>query len=78
MKLGEVSVGEVYSPPRVTARSTQFGVKPCFALDLTEVDPDDGKPWDFSLEEEDEGAREAAPGEAYAAHRFSALHAVLA
>ena len=51
MKLGEASVGEVYSPPRVTARSSQFGVRPCFAMDLTEMDPFDNKPWDFSQPE---------------------------
>ena len=56
MRLGECSVGEVYSPPRVTARSSQFGVKPHFALDLT-VDDDDGKPWDFSVPAKREKAK---------------------
>ena len=40
-------VSEVYSPPRVIAMAARMGLKPGFALDLTVVDPDDGRPWDF-------------------------------
>ncbi len=41
-------VSEVYSPARVTKLAEDFGLKPGYALDLTEDDPDDGRPWDFS------------------------------
>ena len=37
-------VSEIFSPPRVTAMATRMGLKPGFALVLTVVDPDDGKP----------------------------------
>ena len=39
-------VSEIYSPPRVVAMAARMGLKPGFALDLTIVDPDDGRPWD--------------------------------
>ena len=39
-------VSEVCSPPRITARASQHGLQPGFALDLTTID-DDGMPWDF-------------------------------
>ena len=35
---------EVYSPPRVTAAARKMGLNAAWALDLTQVDPDDGKP----------------------------------
>ena len=46
------SVSEVYSPPRITLelrRQRRSPLSPGLALDLTVNDPDDGKPWDFSL-----------------------------
>ena len=43
-------VGEVYSPPRVTKIASDMGLRPAWALDLTELDPSDGLPWDFSCE----------------------------
>ena len=44
-------VSEVYSPPRVTALAHKVGLSAGWALDLTQVDPDDGKPWDFNSAE---------------------------
>ena len=44
-------VSEFYSPPRVTAYASRLGLSPGFALDLTVIDPDDGKPWDFDTKE---------------------------
>ena len=41
-------VTEVYSPPRVNISATKIGLVPGMSLDLTEVDPVDGKPWDFT------------------------------
>ena len=41
-------VTEVYSPPRVTCMAERLGLVPGMAFDLTQVDPDDGKPWDFN------------------------------
>ena len=54
--LGAVSVAEVYSPPRVTARAQFHGLEGGVALDLTVLN-DHGKPWDFSLEENRKAAR---------------------
>ena len=41
-------ITEVYSPPRVTAMAKRMSMIPGFALDLTQLDPDDNKPWDFN------------------------------
>ena len=48
---GKIDVAEVYSPPRITEVANKMGMKPGWALDLTEVDPDDGMAWDFSKAE---------------------------
>ena len=53
-------VSEIYSPPRGTKelkRSRYRKLAPGFALDLPVVDPDDGKPWDFNVEEKREKVR---------------------
>ena len=50
-------VAEIYSPPRVTAKASQFGLTPGFALDLTVNDPVDDKPWDFTDPAKRERAR---------------------
>lgn len=46
----KATVGEMYSPPRLTRVAEEYGLKPEFALDLTTVDETDGMPWDFSQE----------------------------
>ena len=43
-------VAEMYSPPRITKMAHKLGLRDGWALDLTEVDPDDGKAWDFNDE----------------------------
>ena len=46
-------ISEVYSPPRVTKLLSSMPsceLAPGFALDLTCIDPFDGKPWDFNVE----------------------------
>ena len=48
-------VSEVYSPPRVTGLCASLGLLPGMALDLSSVDPDDGKTWDFN--DPERGAR---------------------
>ena len=45
---GQVDVSEVYSPPRVVPLAEKCGLSPGFSLDLSILDPDDGKPWDFN------------------------------
>jgi len=43
-------VSEIFSPPRVTGYLSRFPHKnlaPGVALDLTTIDPTDGRPWDF-------------------------------
>ena len=35
-------------PPRVISHTSELGLSAAFRLDLTAVDPDDGKPWDFN------------------------------
>ena len=45
-------VSEIYSPPRITheiARTRPARLSPGLALDLTVNDPDDGRPWDFTV-----------------------------
>ena len=37
------TVSEIYAPPRVTAMAHRLGLRKGFALDLTIIDPDDGK-----------------------------------
>ena len=47
-------VTEIYSPPRVTEmlkHMSNHNLAPGMALDLTTVGPDDGMPWDLSLEQ---------------------------
>ena len=41
-------VSEIFSPKRVTKTAAKIGLHPGFAFDLNEVDPADGKPWDFN------------------------------
>ncbi len=46
-------VSEIYSPPRVTKLLSALppsSLAPGFALDLTCIDPDDGRQWDFDIE----------------------------
>jgi hypothetical protein len=43
-----VPVAEIYSPPRVARMAERMGMASGWSLDLTEVDPDDGQPWNFS------------------------------
>ena len=49
---GEHSIecAEIYSPPRVTQVVHVIGPGAAWFLDLTKVDPVDGRPWDFSFE----------------------------
>ncbi len=54
---GKFDVAEVYSPTRVTGMAEKFNLKPGWALDLTMNDPDDDKPWDFSMPEKREKAK---------------------
>ena len=41
-------VTEVYSPPRVTTWASRMKLTPGLAFDLTGLDPEDGRPWDFN------------------------------
>ena len=41
-------VAEAYSPPRVTKVASDMKLRPAWAFDLTEIDPEDGLPWDLS------------------------------
>ena len=43
-----MKISEVYSPPRVAKLAKQIGMQQGFSIDLREVDPDDGKPWNLS------------------------------
>ena len=53
---GVNDVSEIYSPPRVTAMAEKMGLRAGWALDLVEVDPEDGLPWDFSTQAKREKA----------------------
>ena len=53
-------VSEIYSPPRITAELRKKRYKwlvPGLALDLTINDPEDNKPWDFSVSAKRKRAR---------------------
>ena len=41
-------VSEIFSPKRVTKTAAKIGLNPGSAFDLNEVDPTDGKPWNFN------------------------------
>ncbi len=54
-------VSEVYSPPRVTDMLRKMAaceLMPGMAMDLTTVDEDDGKPWDFDDKAKRDKAKE--------------------
>ena len=42
-----MDVAEIYSPPRISKRASEVGLKGGWSLDLTTKDSD-GKAWDFS------------------------------
>ena len=44
------SIVEVYGPGRIVETGVQMGLTSGQAFDLRMNDPDDGKPWDLSLE----------------------------
>ena len=50
-------ITEVYSPRRVNREAVQVGLTPGLTLDLTTVDPEDGKPWDFTCKSKRDKAR---------------------
>jgi hypothetical protein len=53
-------VSEIYSPPRITAEIKRWGsthLIPGLALDITCIDPDDQKPWDFTTKAKRDKAR---------------------
>ena len=45
---GKHHVCEAYSPPRMTVAAARNGLKAGWSFDLTQVDEDDGEPWDLS------------------------------
>ena len=48
-KESKMDVAEAYSPPRLVRMACKRGLRGGWSLDLTMIDPDDGKPWDLSL-----------------------------
>ena len=54
---GKNDVSEVYSPKRISKVAGEQGLREGWAVDLTEVDPDDGMPWDFSVQEKRDKAK---------------------
>ncbi len=55
---GRGHVAEIYSPPRVVSVAEEMGLDPAWSLDLTQLDEEDGLPWDFSRPEKRERARD--------------------
>merc|ERR1712026_464075 len=51
------NVTEFYSPPRIAGMAERMGLTPGMSFDLTQVDPEDGKPWDFNNEATQNKAR---------------------
>jgi hypothetical protein len=50
-------ITEVYSPPRVNSMIERMGLVPGLSLDLTIVDPEDGRLWDFNQKDKREKAK---------------------
>ena len=50
-------VSELFSPPRVCRAALKIGLKPGMSFDMTETDPDDGQPWDFTVLEKRKKAK---------------------
>ena len=48
---GRIPIVEIYSPPRVDSIARMWNLLPGMSVDLTTLDPDDGKPWDFNSPE---------------------------
>ena len=44
-------VSEIWSPPRVNALASQYGLQPGFSYDI-QVDDESGRPWDFDVPEQ--------------------------
>ena len=44
---GPKKIAEIYSPPRIAEHAAPHGMRPGWSLDLSTMDPFDGKPWDF-------------------------------
>ena len=53
-----MDVSELYSPPRVCKTALKIGLDPGTSFDLTENDPFDNKPWNFSDPEKRKRARD--------------------
>ena len=53
---------EVYSPPRVNSMANALGIASGLSLDLTENDPEDGTPWDFTRKEKRDKAMDMVLG----------------
>ena len=56
--MGNPHLAEVYSQPRVSNLANRYGLTPAFSLDLTVLDEDDGKPWDFSQKDKRDKAKD--------------------
>ena len=54
----DCAIVEIYSPPRVNAIAELWGLLPGWSLDLTTIDPDDGMPWDFSIQDKRDKAEQ--------------------
>jgi hypothetical protein len=55
VELGSVDILEIYSPQRFTGVASKLGLRPGFAVDLTEAKPygpDKGQPWDLLRQED--------------------------
>ena len=56
-------VTEVYSPPRVKKMTRIINLIPGMAFDLTQVDEEDGMPWDFNVPAKRNKARTSVQSE---------------
>ena len=52
------TIMEIYSPERTNAIAKMWDLLPGCSLDLTTVDPDDDKPWDFNTQEKRDKAEQ--------------------
>ena len=56
-------VTQMYSPPRVTKMTQRMNLIPGMAFDLTQLDEEDGMPWDFNVPAKRNKANNIAQGE---------------
>jgi hypothetical protein len=56
----DTAILNIYSPPRINAIIEMWKLLPGWSVDFTALDPDDGQPWDFNIQEKRDKAERLA------------------